>query len=524
MMEPVVIAGAGPVGMVTALLLARHGVPTIILEAQAQRHAEGSRSICVQRDVLDILERVGLGAVVADAGVTWTRGRTYYREEQVLEITFPEIGDSAFPPFVNTPQSIVELLLEQRVLAEPLVELWWDHPVIGVAQDDDRVYVTTPHGELTGSHLVAADGARSATRELLGLSFAGVSFPDKFLIADIRAKLGFAAPERRFFFDPVWNPGRQVLLHPQPHDVWRIDWQVPDDFDLAAERASGGLDKRIRAVVGDKDYDIVWLSVYRFHQRRVPTMRVGRVLLAGDAAHAMSPFGARGLNSGICDADNAAWKIALDRAGRAGPGLLESYDLERGAAADENLRVTGDTMRFLVPQTDEERAHRVDVLTRAVEDPGARVEIDSGKLAEPFWYNDSPLTTPFRTFAPFPTEPGVARPPVPGVLCPDGRLDAGMRLRERVGPGFVVLTHWCRWQPTDAWERELTGRPVELSDEEDDHLAKSLRLPPRSVAVVRPDGHLAAVIHEPHDGSPIGPLVTAALRRAVGWGSADAAT
>ncbi|MGH3762731.1 FAD-dependent monooxygenase [Actinophytocola sp.] len=517
-MDPVLIAGAGPVGMTAALLLARHGVPSVLLEAQTERTAEGSRSICVQRDVLDILERVGLGAQVADMGVTWIRGRTYYREHQVLEITFPEVGDSAFPPFVNTPQSVMELLLEQRVYEEPLADLRWDHEVTGVEQDADGVTVTTPKGTVRGTHLIAADGARSATRSLLGLPFEGVSFPDKFLIADVRAELGFSVPERRFFFDPEWNPGRQVLLHPQPGGVWRIDWQVPDDFDLAAERDSGGLDKRIRAVVGDKDYDIVWLSVYRFHQRRVPRMRVGRALLAGDAAHAMSPFGARGLNSGICDADNVAWKIALDRAGRAGPGLLESYDIERGAAAAENLRVTGDTMRFLVPQNDKERAHRVDVLSRSVDDPEARKEIDSGKLAEPYWYTDSPLTTA-DPFVRTPAEPGVARPPVPGVLCPDARLDWGMRVRELVGPGFVVLTHWCPWRPADAWERALTRQPVPLDQEEDDFLVKALRLRPRSLVILRPDGHIAAIVTEP-EAAPIGPLVTEALRRATGWGSA----
>jgi hypothetical protein len=313
----------------------------------------------------------------------------------------------------------------------------------------------------------------------------------------------------------VWNPGRQVLLHPQPGGVWRIDWQVPDGFDLDAELRGDGLDKRIRAVVGEADYDIVWLSVYRFHQRRVPVMRVGRVLLAGDAAHAMSPFGARGLNSGIADAENAAWKIAFDRAGTGGMKLLGTYDIERGAAAAENLRITGDTMRFLVPQTDAERAHRVDVLTRAVHDEAASAEIDSGKLAEPFWYTDSPLTTPGQ-FPPVPTEPGVARPPVPGVLCPDGRLDQGMRLRELVGPRFVVLTHWCLWLPADAWERDLAGQPVRLDQEEDDDLATALRLSPRSLAVVRPDGHIAAVLRE-RANQPIGPLVSDALRRATGW-------
>jgi hypothetical protein len=181
-------------------------------------------------------------------------------------------------------------------------------------------------------------------------------------------------------------------------------------------------------------------------------------------------------------------------------------------------------MRFLVPGDDAERARRVDVLSRAVDDPEARAEIDSGKLAESYWYTDSPLTTPgARWWVRFPTEPGVARPPEPGVLCPDGRLDQGMRLRELVGPGFVVLTNWCPWRPADDRERELTGRPVRLDQEEDDHLAKALRLPPRSVAVIRPDGHLAAVLHEP-EGGPVAPLVSAALSRATGWDAGPPAT
>jgi len=441
--------------------------------------------------------------------VTWTRGRTYFREHQVAEITFPEVGESAFPPFVNTPQSVVELLLEDRIAGEPLVEVRRGQRVVAVEQDDDGVTVSTSDSTVRGTHLVAADGGHSAVRDSLRLPFPGMSFSDKFLIADIRADLGFTVPERRFFFDPPWNPGRQVLLHPQPGGVWRVDWQVPADFDLERERAGDGLDERIRAVVGHADYEIIWLSVYRFHQRRVPAMRVGRVLLAGDAAHVMSPFGARGLNSGVCDADNAAWKIALDRAGVAGPELLASYDTERGAAAEENLRVTGETMRFLVPSTEADRARRLDVLTRAVTDESARDEIDSGRLAEPYRYTESPLTTPSPYLA-------AGRTP-PGAPCPDARLEWGMRLRELVGPRFAVLTHWCPWRPADAWERDLVGQPVPLDESTDDALVRALGLNPRSLVVVRPDGHLAARIAEPRQPGQVAPLVSAALRRATGW-------
>lgn len=520
---PVLIAGAGPVGLLTALLLARWQVPAVVLEAAPAgwTHA-GSRAICFQRDVLDVFDRAGCAGEMVTEGVTWTTGRTYYRSHELFAVTFPGTGPGTLPPWINISQASVEDYLLARASAEPLIDLRFGHQVTAIAADEDGVSVQAGDAVVRGSHLVGADGSRSAVRQLLGIGFPGRSFDDQFLICDIRAELSFPS-ERRFFFDPSWNPGRQVLVHHCPHGIWRIDWQVSAGFDLDAERASGALDRRIRQITGHLPYEIVWATAYRFHERVADAFAAGRVFLAGDAAHLYAPFGARGLNSGAQDAENLAWKLGFVRRGWAPPSLLASYDSERAAAAGENLRVTSATMEFLVPQTDELRRRRRDVLERALTDPAARPRINSGKLAEPYWYTASPLTTPAQPLDGFPTEPGARRPPVPGVICPDGPCRHGgapTRLRSLFGSALVLLTE--RPQAAAAASRAgaaAVAAPVAgyaLADlDPGGGLRAALDASGESVHVVRPDGHLAAVLPEFEPGS-----LAAALRRAIGAGAA----
>ncbi|WP_236791297.1 FAD-dependent monooxygenase [Amycolatopsis sp. GM8] len=521
-MSIVVVIGNGPVGQTTALLLARWGVPVVLLDGRAERDLVGSKAICQQRDVLDVWESVGAGRRIADEGVTWTTARTFHRDEELFAYTLGDAGWSAFPPFVNISQARTEEILDERIAGSPLIDVRWGHRVVGLAQDSGGVTVRCEGGqEIRAAYAVACAGARGDDiRRMLGVSFDGHSFDDRFLICDIRADLPGWAHERRFHFDPSWNPGRQVLIHPCPDSTFRIDWQVPGDYDLAAEETSGALDARIRAIIGGAPYEIVWKSVYRFQSRVADRMRAGRVLLAGDCAHLVAPFGARGLNSGVGDAENAAWKLACVLRGEAGEELLESYHCERHAAAVENLEVTTATMNFLVPQNEEQRSTRLRVLAGAAGDPAVRAHVDSGRLAEPFWYVTSPLTTPD------PARPFAGRPPRgsvpaagPGILVPDVPVSTvdRSRLRELARDGFLVLAAGAADAAAlpvlAAPGAEATALPVPVvrlaEIDPSGVLAEALGARPGELWLLRPDAYVAAVVTDRA-------ALEAALHRALG--------
>ena len=419
----VAVIGAGAVGLSLAGRLAQHGVRVALFETATQRERIGSRAICMQRETLEIWARLGIGESVARRGIQWRVGRTYHRGRQLFETHLPG-HDEHFPPFVNISQSEVEELLEAR-LRELHVPIHRGHRFTSLTQDGDGVSATfdTDSGAVMhrSAYLVGTDGAHSTVRHAIDMGFPGYTFDDRFLIADIRADLPFTN-ERHFHFDPPGNPGRQVLIHPQPDGVWRIDWQVPSETDADEERANGGLDRRIRAVIGaGLRYELVWMTGYRFSQRVADSFRAGRVFLAGDAAHVMSPFGARGLNSGIADAENLAWKLAAVLRG-APVAILDTYDAERRPAALDNLAATDATMRFMAPHGPWRRAWRNLVLRLAPRSAWFRSRVNSGRLAEPARYPASSIVANGH-----------------GSVAPDVPLPEGGRLRDRFGNGFVLV-------------------------------------------------------------------------------------
>jgi 2-polyprenyl-6-methoxyphenol hydroxylase-like FAD-dependent oxidoreductase len=372
--DRVAVVGAGPIGLTAALELARFEVPTVVLEAKPALEPIGSRAIVLARHALATFRRLGCEEIPRK-GVVLSRARTYLRETELFTVEFPRAAEDELPAFVNLQQTYTEQALLRRAERTGLIDIEWGSPVTGLHQDASSVTLELEGGrEVSATYAIGADGAHSAVRKLIGIDFPGRSFDDRFLIADVRAELpGFPRDERRFYFDPPSNPGRQILIHPQPDDEWRMDWQVAPETDVEAERASGALDARIRALVGDAPYELVWVTAYRFHSRLASRFRVGRVFLAGDAAHLMAPFGARGMNSGIDDATNFAAKLAA--------GELDSYERERRPVALENLRVTGATMRFMAPPTALHRLWRNAMLHGSLRVPPLRRFVNSGKLA-----------------------------------------------------------------------------------------------------------------------------------------------
>ncbi|MDR9836038.1 FAD-dependent oxidoreductase [Herbaspirillum huttiense] len=395
-LHPVVVIGAGPVGLVTAIDLARQGIRVVLVDDD-DTLSTGSRAICFAKRTLDIFDRIGCGQRMVDKGVGWNRGKVFLREEAIYEFDLlPECGH-ARPAFINLQQYYVEGYLLEQARQHSLIELRWKSRVSAIAHhaDHEALTVETPEGSylLKARYVVAADGSRSPLRKMMGLESVGHTFRDRFLIADVKMAAPFPA-ERWFWFDPPFHPNQSVLLHRQPDDVWRIDFQLGWDADPVLERTPERVIPRVQALLGkDAQFTLEWVSVYTFSCVRMDRFRHGRVLFVGDAAHCVSPFGARGANSGIQDAENLAWKLAFVLQGKAPDSLLDSYASEREFAADENLLNSTRSTDFITPKSAVSRCFRDAVLVLAREHAFARRLVNSGRLSLPATLHGSPLSS-----------------------------------------------------------------------------------------------------------------------------------
>jgi len=517
--HPVVIVGAGPVGLALAIDLAQRGQPVVLLDND-HRLSTGSRAICFAKRTLEIFDRLGCGQPMVDKGVSWKVGRVFLKNEQVYSFDLlPEEGH-ARPAFINLQQYHVEGYLVERVAQLPLIDLRWKNEVSGVESFDEHVLLTiqTPDGpyRLAAEHVVACDGARSAVRRQLGLESKGRSFKDRFLIADVRMQHE-APAERWFWFDPDFHPNQSVLLHRQPDGVWRIDFQLGWDADPEEEKKPERILPRVRALLAhsamkDAEVELVWASVYTFSCLRMDSFRHGRVLFAGDAAHGVSPFGARGANSGVQDADNLAWKLAAVLRKNAPDALLDTYAREREYAADENILHSTRATDFITPKSAVSRLFRDAVLELAKTQPFARTLVNSGRLSVPATLHGSTLNTPDAAADAF---AGTMRPGAPAadapVTLPDGRRTW---LLPQLGEGFTLLV--AGEAAADLHAVDGHGLPVKLLaigrdlGDPQGRLAARYNLRPGTVILIRPDQHVCARWRHADR-----PAVDAAIRRAL---------
>lgn len=506
--HPVVVVGAGPVGLAASIDLAQRGVPVVLLD-DADRIGEGSRGICYAKRTLEILDRLGVGDACVDKGVTWQVGKVFQGEDLLYTFDLlPERGHKR-PAFINLQQYHLERFLVERVNEIGRIDLRWRNEVVGIAPTvgGARLTVSTPEGpySIDADWVIAADGARSGLRRMLGLDFVGETFEERFLIADVKMTAPFPT-ERWFWFDPPFHDGRSALLHKQPDDVWRIDLGLGPDADAQAEQRPERVIPRIRQMLGHGDFSLEWVSVYRFQCRRLERFVQDRVIFAGDAAHQVSPFGARGANSGVQDAENIAWKLAAVLAGEAPESLIETYHGERSAAADENIAHSTRSTDFIAPRSAHDLRMRDAALALARTAPFAARMVNSGRLSTPTTH-DSPLSTPDRD-----TWAGSA---ALGAPVPDAPLrDASGRdiwFLDALG-GETALLVWPEAAGIEAPKgvrKLVVGRDVVDAE---GLLAKRLDATSACAYLVRPDQHLAARWREPDARA-----VTAAFRRMRGW-------
>lgn len=436
---PVVVVGAGPVGLAAAIDLAQHGVPVILLD-EDDTVSVGSRGVCYAKRALEILDRLGVGDECVAKGVSWNVGRTFFRDEEVYNFNLLPQADHKRPGMINLQQYYLEEYLVRHAQAMPGLDLRFRNKVISVTQEADGValQVETPDGiyTLEADWMIAADGARSSIRRMMELEVDGKIFMDRFLIADVVMKADFPA-ERWFWFDPPFHPGQSVLLHHQADNVWRIDFQLGWDADPEEEKRPENVIPRIRAMLGDdREFELEWVSVYTFQCRRMSRFRHGRTLFVGDAAHQVSPFGARGANSGIQDIDNLVWKLGLVIEGKAPEALLDTYSEERVYAANENILNSTRSTDFITPKSRMSLVFRNAVLTLARDYPFARALVNSGRLSVPSWLENSRLNTPeTASFL------GDMMPGMPADDCPMRAQVDNFWLLDKLGNHFQLLVY-----------------------------------------------------------------------------------
>ncbi|MDM0027575.1 FAD-dependent oxidoreductase [Variovorax saccharolyticus] len=511
----IVIVGAGPAGLTLACDLARRGVRAVLLDEDDTVGVRGasSRGICYAQKSLEIFARLGIYERIAAKGITWSFGRTFSDQQEVYNFNLKTDSVSVQPPFINLQQFYVEWFLVDRILELGLTDLRWKNRVTQVTPlaDGVRVEVETPAGSYTieADHLIDATGANSPIRTQLGIDAHPSRSTDRWCISDVRFKKPLPT-ERWTWVDAPFNEGRAVWQHLMGDGVWRIDYQMPEDCDTAHISKPEVAGARLREQLGPGvEFEFVWIGPYGYRDHLLDDFRHGRILFIGDSAHVVSPFGARGGNSGIQDAANLGWKLALVATGQAGDALLDSYDAERRPAAVENLRVTSRSARFLAPRTPAEHTLRRAVVALASRHAFARALVNTGRMSVANDYPAAPhLPEGARTVQNLPLRQLDGTPTTLMELLADGTRCLGLWF----APGRAQARAAADIEASLPLRLVAVGGDSGLPTlQPDTSLARHLGEPPNgSLLIVRPDAYRAALLKDPTPAS-----ISAAVRTAL---------
>jgi 3-(3-hydroxy-phenyl)propionate hydroxylase len=505
---PVLIVGAGPIGMTAALALARYGVRSVLIDRK-DTFNDGSRAICIARPSMHILERVGAVAPFVEKALGWRFGRSYYRGEQIFRLEMPHPAGEKYLPMYNVQQQYIEKFLHDAVAASDLIDMRWQSEFAGIERHNDGVSVriASPEGDyrLDALYVLAADGARSPVRSMLGLRLKGDNYEGRYVIADIRMDHDFPT-ERRAFFEPSGNPGGTVLIHKQPDDIWRVDYQLREGESEEEALREENIRARVGAILADighsQPWELEWWSVYSANTLCLDDYRHGRVFFVGDAAHIVPIFGVRGLNNGLADAENIGWKLALVLHGEADDQLLDSYSPERrGATLDVFANATKST-RFMTPPTRGWRLAREAALSLSLKHEFPR-GLANPRQMQPYTYSESPLTPYAERDAEF------AGGPACGSAAPNARLTDRSYLLDHAGNGMTAIL-FCEGQPTAEQMALLeqlgridrrfislliglpdSGSEAKIIVDNDGEITRLFAATPGTFYLLRPDLHIA---------------------------------
>jgi 3-(3-hydroxy-phenyl)propionate hydroxylase len=481
--HPVVVVGAGLAGLTAALELGSRGIRTVVLDEDDTVGASGlsSRGICYAKRSLEIFDRFGVAARIRGKGVTWNEGEVYRGEQRMYRFNLQPEQDQKFPAFVNLQQFYVEQFLVERVQEVQCVDLRWKNKLVSIRNGDDAAWIEaqTPDGRysIKAQYVIAADGGHSTVRELLGAQDEERSFyEDRWCIADVRMDTREEAV-RKAYLDGIPTEGGAIWYHQMADGVWRTDWQIGHLPDADAEATPQRATERLRKLVGPGvRFELVWVGPWRFKKRLLQRFRHGRILFAGDAAHEHSPFGARGGNSAIQDANNLAWKLALVLQGKAHPDLLQTYDAERHYAARDNTENATRSAIFIGPASAGQRLFRDAILDLAQRHDWARAWVNVGRLSTATCYPPSPLGRERGTF-----ENSMA---CPGACAPDGRFGEGFFVDQLQGQ-FTVAYFGARGP-------EVADRTLHIPPANEILFARYGVPAEGATYVFRPDGHVLA--------------------------------